>query len=152
MTVSNPFSPCSFQFLPVLIIKQDVRRKAPLSRPFTNTSKHETFARYLSYVIIINFYFQDEESAKAFYQKFKDVTSNPELNVLNNPNINNKKKKDKRQSIKKKPAKLPKKIDISLPCQFSHVTQLKQSEDGILALTMVDDETASSEDGTIDSK
>ena len=43
-------------------------------------------------------------------------------------------------------------MDISLPCQFAHVTQLKQSEEGILAMAMVDDESVSSEDGTVISK
>lgn len=80
------------------------------------------------------------------------MTSNPELNVLNNPNIRLSKKKDKRKSVKKQSVKLPKKVDISNPCQFTHVTQLKQSEDGILAMAMLDDyESASSEDGTVNS-
>lgn len=82
--------------------------------------------------------FQDEKSANSFYNFFKKCTADPEQNVLNNPNLrNNKKKKDKTKSVKQRLVSLPNKTAISKPCEFTHVTQLKQSEDGILASAMV---------------
>ena len=69
--------------------------------------------------------------------------------MLNNPNLKLKKKDKKKKPNKKQQYKLPRKMDISLPCQFAHITQLKQSEDGILAQTMVEDDITSSEDGTV---
>lgn len=90
---------------------------------------------------------QDEESATSFYNFYKDCTADPEKNVLNNPNIRNKKKKEKKKPNKSKPTPLPSKTAISRPCEFQHVTQLKQSEDGILALSMVPADEEGMEDG-----
>jgi len=67
---------------------------------------------------------------------------------LNNPNIKIKKKKEKKKSVKHQVFSLPTKSAISKPCQFTHVTKLKQSEEGILALAMIPTEEEGSEDGT----
>jgi len=85
-----------------------------------------------------------------FYQYYKDCIADPELNVLNNPHIKPKKKNKKdRKTSKKIKVKPPLKTAISMPCEFTHITQLKQSEDGILALAMVTNDDCSSEDGTV---
>ncbi|XP_067947828.1 serine-rich adhesin for platelets-like isoform X2 [Watersipora subatra] len=96
--------------------------------------------------------FQDEKSAIAFYDYFQTCTSDPEKNVLNNPNLRNNKKskKDKKKSVKRKVTPLPNKSAISKPCEFTHVTQLKQSADGLMASAMIPvEEEDGSEDGRV---
>lgn len=95
---------------------------------------------------------QDENSAKSFYNYFRTCTADPEKNVLNNPNLRkDKKRKEKKKSVKHKAISLPTKTAISKPCEFTHVTQLKQSVDGIQAQAMVPaaDDDDGSEGGAV---
>jgi len=70
---------------------------------------------------IIGFSFDSNEAATEFWQSVERLTSNPENIALSAPGR-------KRKTKPPKPKPLPPKSQISLPCQFSHVTNVSAED------------------------
>lgn len=67
---------------------------------------------------LIGFSFDSNDAAEEFWQNMERLISDPENIALSAPG----RKRKKTKKPKAKP--LPPKSQISLPCQFSHVTQV----------------------------
>lgn len=73
---------------------------------------------------VIGFSFDSNEAAMEFWENVERLTSNPENISLSAPGRKRKSMKNKR--VKAKP--LPPKSQISLPCQFAHVTNVTMGD------------------------
>ncbi|KAH9512642.1 hypothetical protein Btru_039017 [Bulinus truncatus] len=72
---------------------------------------------------LIGFSFDDGKAATEFAEAVRSFTANPDDELLN---LSNKKKKQKKEKKSKQKYKPPKKVDISQPCCFVHVTKLER--------------------------
>ncbi|XP_014767499.1 uncharacterized protein LOC106867206 [Octopus bimaculoides] len=70
--------------------------------------------------------FDDTEAAAQFYEVLRQLTSDPNDDILNLSR--SKKNKKKEQKPKNKKFKAPRKTDISQPCCFVHVTKLERTD------------------------
>jgi hypothetical protein len=79
------------------------------------------FSLFTDHSKIIGFSFDSTDAATEFWQSVERLISNPENIALSAPG-----RKRKTKPVKQKP--LPPKSQISLPCQFSHVTNVSLTD------------------------
>ena len=72
---------------------------------------------------LVGFSFDEGDAATEFAESFRSLVENSEEDLLNASKKNSKKKKEKKPKFKP-----PKKIDISQPCCFVHVTKLERPD------------------------
>ncbi|CAE1307107.1 unnamed protein product [Acanthosepion pharaonis] len=72
--------------------------------------------------------FDDTEAATQFLEVLRQLTSDPNDDILNLSRSKKNKKKEQKPKMKK--FRPPKKTDISQPCCFVHVTKLERTENG----------------------
>lgn len=85
-----------------------------------NSQKTLLYLALTDHSRVIGFSFDSNEAAMEFWQNVERLISNPENISLSAPGRKRKSMKNKR--VKAKP--LPPKSQISLPCQFAHVTNV----------------------------
>ncbi|RUS69609.1 hypothetical protein EGW08_022628 [Elysia chlorotica] len=72
---------------------------------------------------LVGFSFDEGDAATEFAESFRSLVENSEEDLLKTGRKNSKKKKEKKPKFKP-----PKKIDISQPCCFVHVTKLERPD------------------------
>lgn len=98
--------------------------KFPHNSQFSHTVIFQLYLIPPDHSRVIGFSFDSNEAAMEFWENVERLTSNPENISLSAPGRKRKSMKNKR--VKAKP--LPPKSQISLPCQFAHVTNVTMGD------------------------
>ncbi|KAI8773093.1 CAunnamed protein product [Biomphalaria glabrata] len=94
-----------------------------LTRYSTPHSNFHTVSLSTDSTRLIGFSFDEGKAATEFAEAVRTFTANPDDDLLN---LSNKKRKSKKEKKSKQKYKPPKKVDISQPCCFVHVTKLER--------------------------